>query len=112
MRNILGILMKIFLTKVSGRQIVKPGRNAILVLPQKELRTKTNFRSSRITGVLPVFIDRHLVVGLRWQYVSMERNATKSKIYGKRSYIYPENLCEVIEDTGERIPVEEFKHKM
>jgi hypothetical protein len=27
-------------------------------------------------------------------------------------FIYPENLCEVMQDTGERIPVEEFKREM
>ena len=27
-------------------------------------------------------------------------------------FIYPDNICDVMEDTGERIPVEEFNRQM
>uniref|UniRef100_A0A1D1Z470 Uncharacterized protein n=1 Tax=Anthurium amnicola TaxID=1678845 RepID=A0A1D1Z470_9ARAE len=76
-----------------------------------------------ITGVQPVFIDHYGLViwlldkdGIMYQWNEMERSLRymgKDLIDGLTNhFIYPGNLCEVMEDTGERIPVEEFKRKM
>ncbi|RIA79442.1 hypothetical protein C1645_840680 [Glomus cerebriforme] len=76
-----------------------------------------------ITGIQPVFIDHSGYViwlldkdGNMYQWCEMQqglRYMGKDLIDGLTNYfIYPENLCEVMEDTGERIPVEEFKREM
>ncbi|GBC13757.2 hypothetical protein GLOIN_2v1791304 [Rhizophagus irregularis DAOM 181602=DAOM 197198] len=76
-----------------------------------------------ITGVQPVFIDHSGFViwlldkvGNMYQWNEMQRSLRymeKDFIDGLTNhFIYPEKLCEVMEDTGELIPVEEFKRKM
>ena len=46
----------------------------------------------------------------------MERDATRLGIYLidglTNNFLYPENICVVMEDTGERIPVKEFNRQM
>jgi hypothetical protein len=76
-----------------------------------------------ITGVQPVFIDHSGYTiwlldegGNMYQWCEMQRSLRymgKGLIDGlKNHFIYPENLYEVMENTGERIPVEEFRRKM
>ncbi|PKY49823.1 hypothetical protein RhiirA4_528630 [Rhizophagus irregularis] len=76
-----------------------------------------------ITGIQPVFIDHSGFViwlldkvGNMYQWNEMQRSLRymgKDLIDGLTNhFIYPEKLCEVMEDTGELIPIEEFKRKM
>ncbi|RGB34635.1 hypothetical protein C1646_760350 [Rhizophagus diaphanus] len=76
-----------------------------------------------ITGVQPVLIDHSGYVlwlldkvGNMYQWNEMQRSLRymgKDLIDGLTNhFIYSEKLCEVMEDTGELIPVEEFKRKM
>ncbi|CAI2162734.1 18460_t:CDS:2 [Funneliformis geosporum] len=76
-----------------------------------------------ITGVQPVFIDHSgnviLILdknGCMYQWDDMSTNLRylgNSLTEGLTNYfIYPDNVCEVMENTGERIPVKEFEHYM
>ena len=73
-----------------------------------------------ITGIQPVFVDRSgLVIWLldkdrnMYEWDEMQQDLKymgKDLTDGLTNYfIYPENICEVMEDTGERVPVKEFK---
>jgi hypothetical protein len=76
-----------------------------------------------ITGVQPVFIDHSGFViwfldkdGSMYEWDEVQQNLRylgKDLIDGlTNNFIYTENMCKVMEDTGERIPVEEFKREM
>ncbi|RIA92949.1 hypothetical protein C1645_820021 [Glomus cerebriforme] len=76
-----------------------------------------------ITDIQPVFIDHSGFViwlldkdGNMYEWDEMQqilRYMGKDLIDGlTNNFIYPENICEVIEDTGEWIPVKEFKCQM
>lgn len=76
-----------------------------------------------ITGVQPVFIVHSGFViwildkdGHMYEWDEMQQSL---KYMGKdlidgltNNIIYPENICEVMENTGERVPVKEFKCRM
>ncbi|CAG8622239.1 9720_t:CDS:2, partial [Ambispora leptoticha] len=76
-----------------------------------------------ITGVHPVFVDHSGMVvwmfddrGIMFQWDDMAQNIEYLGIdlrQGLTNYIYhPEKICAIMEDTGELIPVEEFKRRV
>ncbi|RIA86774.1 hypothetical protein C1645_828775 [Glomus cerebriforme] len=76
-----------------------------------------------ITGIQPLFIDHSGLViwfldknGNMYEWDEMQQNLQymgKDLIDGlTNKFIYPENICVVLEDTGERIPVEEFNRQI
>ncbi|EXX70890.1 hypothetical protein GLOIN_2v1731132 [Rhizophagus irregularis DAOM 181602=DAOM 197198] len=76
-----------------------------------------------IKSAQPIFIDHSgYVIWIldeddhMYEWNEMERGLKylgKDLIEGLTNFfIYPDNICEVMEDTGERIPVKEFKLKM
>jgi hypothetical protein len=75
-----------------------------------------------ITGIQPVFVDHSGLViwlldkdGNMYEWNEMEQNLLymgKDLIDGLRNnFIYPENICQVMND-GERVPVMEFKRQV